>query len=381
MAKQTIVWIAGIGWDGVPGTDRRMVEAISITHHVLWVDPPVPPRNLDDVGLMGRRGYSQEQVARNVLRLATPVLPGVTRPGIRRITAFLLDRAIRAALAQNGLEARAVVVAFPLARFPAGTGGRRVLYVTDDWLEGSALMGFSRKAVKRALVDNMAAAHIIATVSEYLLRGLPAARGGPQGQTFAVIPNGCLEPGHPPTLPTRHATAGLVGQLNERLDLDVLEAVQATGVSITVIGPRADRSPLFKRRLDRFLAAENVEWLGRLQPDDLAARLVHFGVGLTPYADSTFNRASFPLKTLEYLAAGVPVVSTDIPSARWLNSEHVAVSTSPGAFAQNVLAAVSQAQDTARSRLRRDFAAEHSWTTRANHLMDLLEAPAPGSPT
>jgi hypothetical protein len=38
-------------------------------------------------------------------------------------------------------------------------------------------------------------------------------------------------------------------------------------------------------------------------------------VGLTPYADTPFNQASFPLKTLEYLSAGLPVVSTDLPGA------------------------------------------------------------------
>jgi teichuronic acid biosynthesis glycosyltransferase TuaH len=44
-------------------------------------------------------------------------------------------------------------------------------------------------------------------------------------------------------------------------------------------------------------------------------------VGITPYRDTPFNRASFPLKTLEYLGSGLPVVSSDLPTARWLRDD------------------------------------------------------------
>ena len=35
-----IVWIAGTNWDGVAGTDKRMVESLARFRPVLWVDPP-----------------------------------------------------------------------------------------------------------------------------------------------------------------------------------------------------------------------------------------------------------------------------------------------------------------------------------------------------
>jgi teichuronic acid biosynthesis glycosyltransferase TuaH len=49
--------------------------------------------------------------------------------------------------------------------------------------------------------------------------------------------------------------------------------------------------------------------------------LAAIDIGITPYRDTPFNRASFPLKTLEYLGAGVPVVSSDIPAAHWLRAD------------------------------------------------------------
>jgi teichuronic acid biosynthesis glycosyltransferase TuaH len=319
-----------------------------------------------------------EQVATNVLRVDVPALPGVTRPGVRRITAFLLDRAVRRALSDTGLKASAVVVAFPLARFPRAAGGRKILYVTDDWVDGSPLMGFSPKQVRRVLAKNIAEAGHVAAVSDDLIRTLQRLartwKGGGAGPHFTVLPNGCPDPAELALPLSRQPVAGLIGQLNERLDLDVLEAVQAAGVSITVIGPRAERDPAFRTRLDRLLARDNVQWLGRIDPDDLASRLVNLGVGLTPYADTKFNRASFPLKTLEYLAGGVPVVSTDMPAARWLNTEHVTISENPAEFARNVVQALAQREDRNQSLLRQGFAAKHSWTVRAQQFLDLVKA-------
>ena len=59
-----------------------------------------------------------------------------------------------------------------------------------------------------------------------------------------------------------------------------------------------------------------VHWVDELPRDELRRTSGCWTVGLTPYRDSMFNRRSYPLKTLEYLAAGVPVVATDVASRR-----------------------------------------------------------------
>jgi teichuronic acid biosynthesis glycosyltransferase TuaH len=209
-------------------------------------------------------------------------------------------------------------------------------------------MGLSRAAIRRVLESNLSQADGVAAVSGELLVRLggfrPADAAGSaatgmtsreagRGPAHAVIPNGCPEPATEMPAAPRVPVACLIGQLNERLDLDVLEAVQAAGIAMVLIGPRTDRDTAFRVRLDAFLAAENVRWMGQLSADELRGQLARFGAGMTPYADSYFNRASFPLKTLEYLSAGLGVVSTDMPSARWLNTELVSVNSNPREFA------------------------------------------------
>ena len=36
-----LVWIASVPWDGIPGTERQMVTAMTRHARVLWVDPPL----------------------------------------------------------------------------------------------------------------------------------------------------------------------------------------------------------------------------------------------------------------------------------------------------------------------------------------------------
>ncbi|MET3950553.1 glycosyltransferase [Arthrobacter sp. UYEF36] len=376
-----IVWIAGTNWDGVAGTDKRIVESLARVRPVLWVDPPVRA-TLKTAGQLwarpGPRGTDNaaglERVSDSILRLRVTVLPGVTRPGVRRLTALLLDRAITAALSRTGWEPDAVVVAMPLARFPRRTPGSKILYLTDDWLEGSHLMGLSRPVIRRVLDVNVAQADGVAAVSEAVLNQLGPRSPSVSGKVFAVVPNGCPEPG--PAAPSmgRESTACLVGQLNERLDLDLLEAVQASGVEMVIIGPRTDRTPAFRRRLDELLEKDNVRWVGRLGADELQQQLRVHGVGLTPYAESAFNRASFPLKTLEYLAAGLGVVSTDMPSARWLNTSLISLQSEPHEFAQAVKATLAGRNDGDQERLRKEFAAGHTWDARGLEFQRLVAA-------
>jgi teichuronic acid biosynthesis glycosyltransferase TuaH len=98
-------------------------------------------------------------------------------------------------------------------------------------------------------------------------------------------------------------------------------------------------------------------------------------VGLVPYGLNEFNRGSFPLKALEYLAAGRPVVATPLPALRWLDTDLIALHEAPHAFAAAVLRAATVAREPALMDRRRALAARHSWTERAARMAELLELP------
>jgi teichuronic acid biosynthesis glycosyltransferase TuaH len=165
--------------------------------------------------------------------------------------------------------------------------------------------------------------------------------------------------------------AGVVGQLNERIDVDLLSAVADTGVGLVLVGPRNARwSPTGTKAL---LSRTNVHHVGAVPFEDVPRWLARIDVGLTPYTDSGFNRASFPLKTLEYLAAGLPVVSTDLPASRRLRqqTQHVWIASEPRSFADAVLQAASCPSGFDVVAQRRAVAELHSWATRADEFARL----------
>ena len=225
--------------------------------------------------------------------------------------------------------------------------------------------------MQRRLTDNLRAADVCATVSPHLasvLEGTPGADA-----SVVVIPNGCDLPARGDDGTPRRRNAGLIGQLNERLDMQLLEAVQDAGIP-----DHRDRSPHRARRgtgrrLDAFLAAPNVTWLGELPSRELAPHLAEIGVGLTPYADTAFNRSSFPLKTLEYLASGVPVVASDLPAVRWLHTELVAIGSGPVEFANQVQRILDSPDEAGLGPKRRDVAALHTWHVRAAQILGTIQ--------
>jgi teichuronic acid biosynthesis glycosyltransferase TuaH len=111
----------------------------------------------------------------------------------------------------------------------------------------------------------------------------------------------------------------------------------------------------------------------------MPAYLNRINVGITPYTDSEFNRASFPLKTLEYLAAGLPVVSTDLPATRWLGADLIRLAADPPEFVAAVRSAAAEPRSDGKIAARRNLAAQHSWSVRADRVATLLGLPSVGS--
>ncbi|HEX3462986.1 MAG TPA: glycosyltransferase [Candidatus Elarobacter sp.] len=115
---------------------------------------------------------------------------------------------------------------------------------------------------------------------------------------------------HPELAPYRGGPVfGYVGVIDERLDLELVGALAAAypDATVAMVGPRAkiEQSALPRRA--------NIAYLGKREYDELPAILAAFDVALMPFALNEHTESISPTKTLEYLAAGLPVVSTAVP--------------------------------------------------------------------
>jgi glycosyltransferase involved in cell wall biosynthesis len=120
----------------------------------------------------------------------------------------------------------------------------------------------------------------------------------------------------------------------------------------------------------------NVHILGRRPYGDLPAYVQAFDVGLIPYVLDEHTVAVDPLKLLEYLAAGVPVVSTDLPEVRKY-SDAILIGAQHASFVAATARALSDPFDTADS--RREVARRHGWERRAEVLRRILGSILPRS--
>ena len=138
-----LIWMAGVSWDGMRGTDRHLVTAMAQYARILWVDPPVSPvTSARQRNISGRSFRPHISVIDNqVTRLSTVALPGLTRAGVRTTTALLVRRQVRWAL--NRLDIRPFAVVSTYLADVLGYWGRdvvNVLYGTDDYVAGATLM-------------------------------------------------------------------------------------------------------------------------------------------------------------------------------------------------------------------------------------------------
>jgi glycosyltransferase involved in cell wall biosynthesis len=93
-------------------------------------------------------------------------------------------------------------------------------------------------------------------------------------------------------------------------------------------------------------------------------------VGVIPFKKNRLTYHADPIKAYEYLAAGVPVVATDLPALRRL-AHVVRLADSPAAFVAQIAAAIEEGRDTRRV-ARQVEARRHSWTTRFDTVRQLL---------
>jgi UDP-galactopyranose mutase len=105
-----------------------------------------------------------------------------------------------------------------------------------------------------------------------------------------------------------HSRVGFFGVLDERFDRALLDGVAARrpDVHFVMLGPvvKIDPASLPQR--------PNIHYLGQKSYAELPAYLAGWDAAIMPFSHNDATRFISPTKTLEYLAAGRPVVSTSI---------------------------------------------------------------------
>ena len=121
---------------------------------------------------------------------------------------------------------------------------------------------------------------------------------------------------------------------------------------------------------NEFAMHTNIHMLGERDYEDLPALCRFATAGIIPFVDSKLTAACNPLKLLEYLAAGLPVVSTDIPEVR-RHADIVFVARSKDAFVEACESAIQVDQAEYSPRVSA-LARQHDWNSRVDKIYSLI---------
>ena len=330
------------------------------------------------------RSYLASAARRRPLRLVEPVVVGGrvavrARPHrLRQVEStrlrtverayrrygVLLGRALARARGERlpRPESAALVTYHPfVAAFCAAPWISSVVYFgQDDWATGEGVRPWwdlYDEAYRR--IDDRKAV-MFAVSSELAERISPRA---------TVVPNGVIadvwRPRHAAPVridQLRRPRAIYTGTIDDRLEKPLVEATARTVGSLIMIGHPGDAEVLrWLRSLD------NVHVFDTVGQRELAATVQACDVGIIPHRDQAGIRAMSPLKLYEYLAAGLPVVSVDLPPVHGVDDDRVLICQRDD-WAAGVARGCAMGPATEDRRLR--FVDEVSWQRRMRPVVD-----------
>lgn len=170
---------------------------------------------------------------------------------------------------------------------------------------------------------------------------------------------------------------GFYGVIDERVDIDLIAklADAHTEWQIILVGPvvKIDAAELPQR--------PNIHYLGQQPYSQLPRLLASWDVCLLPFALNESTRFISPTKTLEYMVAELPIISTNVPDVVELYGRAVSVTTSTGEFISACEKALWETpQERAdKTRAMHDIVSSGSWeaTVEKMHRLLLQTPPKP----
>lgn len=163
-------------------------------------------------------------------------------------------------------------------------------------------------------------------------------------------------------------TLGFVGSLDYRVEVSTIRSIAKArrDWAIRLIGPIQDG---FDRRA--LAGLENVSVEPAVAATEVPGLNASFDVGLLAYFDHDHYRHGIPMKALELLAAGTPVVGRWSPALGELGGL-VRFAATPAEYVAQIEAALAE-DSAALAQARRAEAERHGWATSLTEMCRLVE--------
>ncbi len=379
-----MIYLGMSPWEGMWRNRHQLMSRFARVMPVLYVEPWVRARQLRTGGIGVRgvlRGFSSpalRRTASGVHVLTSPPHRAVSHSGrlkdasLRRWTRWVLRHA-----RETGITRPILWLSQPGMGGVLGQLGESLsIYHVVDEYGGYTGTDEARRAQLEAAENRLLDA---VDLSIMVSDALKAAKDGP-GRRVEVVPNAvdfeafrdaAARGGAPADIAAiPRPRVGYSGLAGVRLDLALVRHL-AEGLPDThfVFVGQVDRREC-EAELRHLESRANVHFLGQKPVAEVPAYVAAFDAGLLPYRMNLETTHISPLKLYEYLAAGLPVVSTPIPAARPFSSM-VAIAGEPAAFRSAVSRALEADGPELKAR-RQAVAGANTWDHRVASISALI---------
>lgn len=347
-------------WDFVWQRPQHLMSHLARHYRVLFVEEPLPTE--------GASYLQTEQVADNVLRVQ--MFTQVNAPGFHDAQIATMQGLLQQLLEEQQISRCTAWLWTPMA-LPLLADLHLDAIVYDCMDELSAFRNAPRQLLQREnallrvadLVFTGGRSLYLAKVGRH-----PAVHCFPSSVDEAHFRRAREDDEHPLLQSIAHPRLGYCGVIDERLDLGMLGRLAAArpDYQLVMVGPVA------KIAEEDLPHAPNIHYLGQQAYADLPRLFAGFDVGLMPFALNEATRFISPTKTLEYMAAGLPIVSTPIRDVvdSYANLVHIGADT--GAFVRACDEALQEDRTRMLNRFQHALAAG-SWDETARQMQLLIE--------
>jgi glycosyltransferase involved in cell wall biosynthesis len=364
-------------WTGDPLSKTHLMRVLSQDNRILWINAianRMPTTASKDVSRIYNklRAFTEpvREVEPNIFVLNPLAFPSYGNQAILRLNRGFLASQVKKAMRGLGFKNVVNMVFNPAAGMIAGRLGETELiyYCVDEYTAftgaSNGLREIERDLFRRADIVVVSAERLFESKKD-LNPNTFLIRHGTDWRHFKTALEPSLQmPEDVTDLP--RPIIGFHGLLADWVDYELVRktAEKYPGGSVVLIGKIAVDA---EQKVKILQDVPNIHFLGRKPYAQLPAYCKAFDVALNPFSINELTLAANPLKVREYLAAGLPVVSTDIPEVRVLDDCLVGIDH------DDFIAKIGHALSYPKAREDvSDAIAHESWEAKVDELREII---------
>ena len=318
-------------WSGDPLSKTHLMRLLARENRVLWVNSigyRAPTVSKADASRALKKLLAATSPIRepepNIFVLSPLAIPAYGQPSIRALNRHLLRYQVKRAMRRLSFRRPINWVFNPPAAVIAGTLGedKLIYHCVDEYtafsgVSGQSMAEFENQLLRQADLAIVTSERLLQSRSEINQHTVLVRHGVDFTHFRRALAPETVVPADIAKLP--RPVIGFFGLIADWVDVELMtEVAKHFGQGSLVLLGKATTDVSVLESLP------NVHLLGRKPYEQLPAYCKGFDVALMPFRINELTLNANPLKVREYLAAGLPVVSTPIPEVEVLGSCRIA---------------------------------------------------------